>query len=109
MNGYQITFFTQQDRQHHGQPMAQWLMRLAADMGLRGATLIAASEGMGHDRRMHAARFFELADQPLTVLMTLTEAETERLFARLESEGANLFYTRVAVEFGSIGQPHQAG
>lgn len=51
MNGYQITFFTQQDRQHAGKPLADWLMHLAAEMGLRGATLIPGSEGMGHDKR----------------------------------------------------------
>ncbi|HYA75998.1 MAG TPA: DUF190 domain-containing protein, partial [Burkholderiaceae bacterium] len=48
MNGYQITFFTQQDRRHHGKPLADWLVHLAKDMDLRGATLIAASEGFGH-------------------------------------------------------------
>jgi PII-like signaling protein len=62
MNGYQITFFTQQDKRHHGKPLADWLIHLAKDIGLPGATLIAGSEGFGHHRRMHSAHFFELAD-----------------------------------------------
>ena len=43
MNGYQITFFTQQDRRHRGKPMADWLVVLAGELGLRGATVIPAS------------------------------------------------------------------
>lgn len=104
MNGYQITFFTQQDRRHHGKPVADWLVRLAMEMGLRGATLISGSESFGHDRRIHSARFFELADQPQEILMTATEEETLKLFDRLKSEGVHLFYVRTPVEFGSLGE-----
>ena len=105
MNGYQITFFTQQDRRHHGKPLADWLVHLSREMGLRGATIIPASEGFGHHRRIHSARFFELADQPLEVLMAVTEEESGRLFDRLKAEGVHLFYVRTAVEFGSLGEP----
>ncbi len=50
MQGFQITFFTQQDRRHHDKPMAEWL-------------LLAASQDYGQHRRIHSAHFFELADQ----------------------------------------------
>ncbi|MBN9425037.1 MAG: DUF190 domain-containing protein [Burkholderiales bacterium] len=105
MNGYQITFFTQQDRRHAGKPLADWLVHLAAELGLRGATLIPGSEGVGHDHRFHSAHFFELTDQPLTVLMAVTTDEAERLFQRLRDEGVHLFYVKVPVEFGSMGDP----
>lgn len=107
MNGFQITFFTQQDRRHHGKPVADWLIRLAMEMGLRGATLIAGSESFGRDRRIHSARFFELADQPQEILMTATAEETQTLFDRLKSEGVHLFYVKTPVEFGSLGEPGQ--
>lgn len=104
MNGYQITFFTQQDKRHHGKPLADWLLHLAKEMGLRGATLIAGSEGFGHHGRMHSSHFFELADQPLEVLMAVTAEEADRLFARLKSEGVHLFYVKTLVEFGTLGE-----
>jgi PII-like signaling protein len=107
MNGFQITFFTQQDRRHHGKPVADWLIHLAMEMGLRGATLIAGSESFGRDRRIHSARFFELADQPQEILMTATAEETQTLFDRLKSEGVHLFYVKTPVEFGSLGEPGQ--
>ncbi len=105
MNGYQITFFTQQDRRHRGRPLADWLVHLAKDMGLHGATMIAATEGFGHRGRLHSAHFFDLADQPLEVVMAVTDEEAERLFARLREEGVHLFYAKTRVEFGTLGEP----
>lgn len=101
--GFQITFFTQQSRRHKGKPLGDWLIHLAREMNLPGATLIAGGEGFGHDRRIHSAHFFELADQPVEVVMVLSEAQCEALCARLEAEGVRLFYVKMPVEFGVIG------
>lgn len=103
MNGFQLTFFTQQDHRHKGKPMGEWLVHLAKEMGLRGATLMAAGEGFGHHGRIHSAHFFELADQPLEVVMALSAEETDRLFERLNAEGVHVFYVKTAVEFGTLG------
>lgn len=103
MNGYQITFFTQQDRRHGGKPLADWLVHLAEKLGLRGATLIPGEEGVGHDHRLHSARFFELADQPVAVLMAVTEDEAQRLFDRLRAEAVRVFYVKTPAEFGTLG------
>jgi PII-like signaling protein len=103
MQGYQITFFTQQNHRHKGKPLADWLVHLAQEMGLRGATLIPGGEGFGHHGRIHSAHFFELADQPQEVLMAATAEETDRLFERLKTEGVQIFYVKTPVEFGTIG------
>ncbi len=105
MNGYQITFFTQQDHRHKGKPMGDWLIHLARELGLRGATLMAAGEGFGHHGRIHSAHFFELTDQPVEVVMALSLEETDRVFERLKAEGVHLFYVKIAVEFGTLGAP----
>lgn len=104
MNGYQITFFTQQDRRHHGKPLAEWLLQLARDLHLQGATLMPAAEGFGKTGRLHSAHFFELTDQPLEVVMVVTGDQAERLFARLHQEQVRLFYVKTPVEFGVLGE-----
>ena len=106
MNGYQITFFTQQDRRHHGKPLAQWLLQLVDELQLRGATLLSAGEGVGAHHRLHAAHFFELADQPVAVLMAVTEDEAARLFERLKKENVDVFYVKTPAEFGRLGGEH---
>jgi uncharacterized protein len=105
MNGYQVSFLTVQGHRHAGKPMAEWLMQVAMELGLRGATTIAASEGFGKHRRIHSAHFFELADQPVEIVMAVTEDESRRLFERLEAEHVHLFYVKAPVEFGEIGGP----
>jgi PII-like signaling protein len=104
MNGYQITFFTQQDRRHHGKQIGDWLVQLAKKMGLRGATMFAGVEGFGQHHRIHSAHFFDLADQPVEVVMAVSTEECERLFARLREEGVHIFYVRSPVEFGILGE-----
>src|SRR5439155_27375813 len=103
VQGYQLTFFTQQGHQHCGKPLAHWLVEEARKMGIGGATLVPASEGFGHHRRIHSARFVELADQPLEVIMAVTTEESDQLFAKLRAEKIKLFYTRMPVEFGTTG------
>lgn len=104
MKGYQITFLTHQDHRHHHKPMAEWLLLAARELGLRGATVVSASEGFGQHRRIHSAHFFELADQPQEVVMAVSEEESQRLFAYLKQEGVHLFYVKSAVEFGVLGE-----
>jgi PII-like signaling protein len=103
-HGYQLTFFTQQDHKHRGKPLAHWLVEEARDMGIGGATLVAASESFGHHGRIHSAHFIELADQPVEVVMAVTPEEADRLFARLRAERVKFFYTKVPVEFGTTGE-----
>jgi PII-like signaling protein len=100
MQGFQLTFITQQYRRHHGLPFAEWLLRECRELGIRGATLIAASEGYGRHRKIHSAHFIELADQPVEVTMAVDEAECERVFARLRTEGIEVFYIKAPIEFG---------
>lgn len=103
MQGYQLTFFTQQDRKHRGEPLAHWLVEQARAMGIGGATVLAASEGFGHAGRIHAARFLELADQPIEVVMAVTAEQADRLFEHLKAEGVRVFYSKTPVEFGTTG------
>lgn len=105
MQGYQLTFFTQQDRKHGGNPLAEWLVQEARRLGIRGATLLTAAEGFGHAGRIHSAHFFELADQPVEITMAVTAEEAQRLFIRLEEEQLKIFYIKAPIEFGVTGAP----
>jgi len=103
VNGFQLTFFTQQDHRHHHKSLAHWLVEEARAMGIGGATLIAASEGFGHHRRLHQMHLINFSDQPLEVVMAVTVEEAERFFAKLEAEKIKVFYSKTPVEFGTIG------
>jgi len=104
MQGFQITFFTQQNRYHNDRPIAEWLLETAQAMGIGGATVLVAAEGFGRDRHLHSWRFFELAEQPVEVVMAVRADEEQRLFARLRSEKVRIFYVKTPVEFGTLGE-----
>jgi len=103
MNGYQLTFYTLQNYKHQHRPMHQWLMELAQSMNVQGATVLMAQEGIGAHHRMHSAHFFELTDQPVEVVMVVSEEDCEALLQRLRSEpDLRVFYSRMPIEFGTI-------
>lgn len=101
--GCQLTFYTEQNRRHGRQPVVEWLLSVARHAGIHGATVVAAAEGVGHAGERHAARFFELADQPLQVIFALTDEEAETLLAAVRQGGVPVFYTRCPIEFGMLG------
>lgn len=103
MKGFQVTFFTQQGRQHGNKAIHEWLMETGKSLGISGITMLMGAEGVGHDGRIHSAHFFELADQPIEVMMALTEEQCTALFVRLEQAHADLFFVRTPVEFGRVG------
>ena len=57
------------------------------------------------DGRTYSVYFFELANQPLEIQITVTSEDAERLFERLRAEKVHLFYVKSPVEFGTLGQP----
>nr|WP_277952900.1 DUF190 domain-containing protein [Pseudomonas sp. TH03] len=99
-----VIFFTQQNRRHHGKMLGEWVVDLAKELGLRGATLTTGIEGFGHTGRLHSSHLFELADQPMEIRLAITEEESVRLFLRLEAEDISLFYIKAPIEFGTVGQ-----
>jgi PII-like signaling protein len=103
MQGFQVTFFTNQDRRQATKPMAEWLLDLAKGLEIDGATSMAGSEGFGHHHRLHSHRFFELGDQPIEVTMAVSAEEIQQLFACLREAQVQLFYVVSAVEFGTTG------
>ncbi|ABF12436.1 uncharacterized protein ACUXAV_003134 [Cupriavidus metallidurans] len=103
MQGYQLTFYTQEGRRHHGKQLSHWLMQVMREMQIRGATHTVAAEGIGHDHRFHSWHFIELADRPEEVTVVATVEEVEALLERLRHEDIRLFYAKTPVEFGFVG------
>lgn len=104
MNGYQINFYTLQNRKVAGKPVADWLIEKAQGLGIRGATVLHGDESFGSDHRIHSLHFFEQTEQPIVIVMILSEAEATQIFALVKTSGAKLFYTKTPVEFGDIGE-----
>ena len=103
MKGFQLVFSTLQSRKHpNGEHISQWLVNVAEQLGIKGVTILNASQGIGRDGKLHSSTFFELADEPQEIIMNVNEAESEKLFALLSEAKLGLFYTKTAIEYGTL-------
>ncbi|TKB25264.1 DUF190 domain-containing protein [Desulfopila sp. IMCC35006] len=100
MEGYLVTFFTQENREHNKTSLANWIIEEAKSLGVRGATLFSGQEGFGHDGRFHSGNYFDLEDRPQQVVLALTYDECDRLFRNIKENKLQMFYTKVRAEFG---------
>lgn len=104
MNGVQLRFFTYEDHKHDGHLVYEWLLATAKRIGVSGGTAFRALAGFGRHGRMHEERFFELAgSEPMLVEFIATAEQADRLLHEVERSQVNIFYARVAVEYGSTG------
>jgi PII-like signaling protein len=103
MQGFQLIFMTEQNRRIEGKVATEWLLKAAKEIGCSGATSFSGTEGYGKDGRRHSAHFIELADQPVQVMIACTQEQSMQLFAKINAVNTKLFYTKSAIEFGSVG------
>ena len=104
MQGSQLTVFaaTTGPRRHH-QTNVGWILDEARQAGIQGATVVELSECIDVHGKYHAARFVELADQPVAITLAGDNARVDALLDRLRQGSVPLFYTRCAVEYEVLG------
>ncbi|EOR03067.1 hypothetical protein F896_03725 [Acinetobacter genomosp. 15BJ] len=64
MNGFLLSFYTAQNRTYQGQMISEWLLSVAKQMNLRGATVLAGMEGVDHQGLFHSASFLSWPIDP---------------------------------------------
>ncbi|MGN6512777.1 MAG: DUF190 domain-containing protein [Lysobacteraceae bacterium] len=99
-----LKFFVLEQQRHDGQPVYQWLLRRAAQLGLPGGSAFRAVAGFGRHRVLHEAHFYELAGElPMEVVFVCARAEADRLVAEVGAAGLSLFHYRMPAERGVTG------
>ncbi|MFK4446318.1 PII-like signaling protein [Caballeronia udeis] len=104
MNGYQLTFYTERNRKCGHLTFCEWLLQEVRKRDIRGATVISAAEGIGHAGAHHAAHILKLADQPVQVILAVTEHEADEILEVVRAANVHVFYTRAPIEFGLLGE-----
>jgi PII-like signaling protein len=104
MQGVYLKFYVQENRRHHGILAYEWLLETAKRLGLHGGSAFRAIAGFGRHGRLHEEHFFELAgDLSVEVGFALTEQEARTLLDHLAGEKLALFYLKVPLEMGVVG------
>jgi PII-like signaling protein len=104
MQGVYLKFYVQENRRHHGILAYEWLLEQAKKLGIHGGSAFRAIAGYGRHGRMHEEHFFELAGNlSVEVGFVLVEDEARQLLDHLSGEKLNLFYIKVPLEMGVVG------
>ncbi len=105
MQGVYLKFYVQEKRQHQGILAYEWLLQAARKLGIHGGSAFRAIAGFGRGGQLHEEHFFELAgDLPVEVGFALTEHEAQALLTHLASEKLQLFYIKLPLEMGVVGE-----
>jgi PII-like signaling protein len=105
MQGIYLKFYVQESRRHHGILAHEWLLEQARKLGIHGGSAFRAIAGFGRHGRLHEDHFFELAgDLPVEVGFALSAEDGERLLAHLAVEKLQLFYIKLPLEMGVVGE-----
>jgi uncharacterized protein len=104
MQGVYLKFYVQENRRHHGILAYEWLLETAKKLGIHGGSAFRAIAGFGRHGKLHEEHFFELAgDVSVEVGFALTEEEAQALLAHLGTEKLRMFYIKVPLEMGAVG------
>ena len=106
MKGCSLRFYLHESQKHQGMLLYEWLLEQAQRSGIHGGSAFRAIAGFGRHGVLAQQHFFELAGQlPVLVEFVVSEADADALLALAQADGAVLFYTRTAVDFGSLDAP----
>lgn len=100
--GMQLTFYTQADRTHNSLPIYEWLVEQAKQHDIAGITVTAGFEGVGHDGKTHLTNWFDLSQQPIRVIMVLSDEKSSEFLQVLSAYQLKVFYTVAPVQYGFI-------
>lgn len=103
MKGVHLRFYTYENRKHDGMLLYEWLLEYARKQGVNGGSAFRAIAGFGRHGRLHEQHFFELAGEvPVLVEFLVDETHADRLLADLQTRKVDVFYARIAAEFGTL-------
>lgn len=103
MDGAFLRFYVHEAHRHHGLLVWEWLLKKAANLGIRGGSAFRAVAGFGRHHVLHEQTFFELAGTvAVEVEFIVTDQEARELVSMIHNEKIRLFYTRTPAHFGVI-------
>ena len=73
--GMLLRVFIEEKEKLHGQPAYEWIVRLARERGLAGATVTRGILGYGGDKVIHSAKLLEISDDLPMIVEIMDDEE----------------------------------
>lgn len=99
----QLTFYVTEKQLHAGEPLYEWLLEEARELGILGGSAFRAIAGFGRHGRLREETFFELAGElAVQVEFIVDDRLAEQMLQRVRAQSLNIFYVRSKVESGIV-------
>jgi len=83
--GRLLRIFIGESDRHDGHPLHEWIVRLAREQGLAGATVVRGLAGFGAHSRMHTAKILRLSeDLPIVIEIVDAPDKVEAFLGSIE-------------------------
>lgn len=105
--GKLLRIFIGENDKHKGLPLFEWIVRMAREHGLAGATVLRGLEGFGARSRLHTAKILRLSsDLPVIIEIVDTEEKIETFLPLIDDAIAEGLATveKVEVRFYRSGK-----
>ncbi|HZW59625.1 MAG TPA: DUF190 domain-containing protein [Woeseiaceae bacterium] len=105
--GKLLRIFVGENDKHDGMPLYEWIVRLARERGLAGATVLRGLEGYGAHSRLHTAKILRLSsDLPIVIEIVDTEDKIEAFLPQIDDAVTEGLATveRVEIRFYRSGK-----
>ncbi|MEA1927518.1 MAG: DUF190 domain-containing protein [Candidatus Auribacterota bacterium] len=90
-DGYLLRIYLEEDRKHDGLPLYEWIIKLAQEERLSGATILRGMEGFGLHHKMHSAKILRISSNlPIIIEIVDRIDKIEEFFSLIDpiiSEG----------------------
>jgi PII-like signaling protein len=85
--------------------MWEWLLKTAAELGVRGGSAFRAVAGFGRHHVLHEQTFFELAGSlAVEVEFIVTDAEARELIELLHQAKLRIFFAQIPAHFDIVNR-----
>jgi PII-like signaling protein len=106
--GQLLRIFIGEDDKHEGIPLYEWLVKMARESGLAGATVLRGLEGFGAHSRLHTTKILRLStDLPIVVEIVDTPEKIEKFLPMVDDAIKEGLATleKVQIRFYRSGEP----
>lgn len=84
--GHLLRIFVGESDKHEGIPLYEWIVRVAREQGLAGATVLRGIQGFGAHSRVHTAKILRLSeDLPIVIEIIDTQEKIERFLPWIDA------------------------
>ncbi len=106
--GQLLRIFIGEDDKHEGIPLYEWIVKMARESGLAGATVLRGLEGFGAHSRLHTTKILRLStDLPIVIEILDTPEKIEGFLPLIDDAIKEGLATleKVEIKFYRSGEP----